>query len=203
MPNFESITKWYNQSQIEYITPFLKLWFAFEGYLNQIQSQIEYITPFLKLWFAFEGYLNQIFPTENNQRDLIEKIKTESHLFVWFEKYINESSEAGDIFKNAIERLTKLTDIEPLLNSKGERISFSSLIDKRERPPETEVFKFQGVNLTRDCRAIFKQLIEVIYQARCNLMLHGNFSLDNYSHLELLEKAYIALNMMFGSIIKR
>ncbi|GAG55343.1 unnamed protein product, partial [marine sediment metagenome] len=95
MPNFESIMKWYNQ------------------------SQIEYITPFLKLWFAFEGYLNQIFPTENNQRDLIEKIKTESHLFVWFEKYINESSEAGDIFRNAIERLTKLTDIDPLLNNKG------------------------------------------------------------------------------------
>jgi len=45
-------------------------------------------------------------------------------------------------------------------------------------------------------------LIEVIYQVRCNLM-HGNFSLDNYTHLELLEKAYIALNMMFGSIIKR
>ena len=178
MPNFESIMKWYNQ------------------------SQIEYITPFLKLWFAFEGYLNQIFPTENNQRDLIEKIKTESHLFVWFEKYINESSEAGDIFRNTIERLTKLTDIEPLLNNKGERISFSSLIDKRERPPETEVFKFQGVNLTRDYQAIFKQLIEVIYQVRCNLM-HGNFSLDNYAHLELLEKAYIALNMMFGSIIKR
>jgi len=178
MQNFESIMKWYNQ------------------------SQIEYITPFLKLWFAFEGYLNQIFPTENNQRELIEKIKNESHLFVWFEKYINESSEAGDIFRNAIERLTKLTDIEPLLNNKGERISFSSLIDKRERPPEIEVFKFQGVNLIRDYQAIFKQLIEVIYQVRCNLM-HGNFSLDNYTHLELLEKAYIVLNMMFGSIIKR
>lgn len=52
MQNFESIMKWYNQ------------------------SQIEYITPFLKLWFAFEGYLNQIFPTENNQRELIEKTKT-------------------------------------------------------------------------------------------------------------------------------
>lgn len=177
MPNFESIMKWYNQ------------------------SQIEYLTPFLKLWFAFEGYLKQIFPGENNQRCLIEKIKTESHLFDWFEKYISESSEVGDIFRNAIERLVKLTDIDPLINSKGERISFSSLIDKRERPPETEVFKFQGVNLTRDYRAIFNQLIEVIYQARCNLM-HGNFSLDNVSHLELVEKAYLCLNIMFRNIIQ-
>jgi len=177
MLNFESSMKWYNQ------------------------SKIEYITPFLKLWFAFEGYLKQIFPTENNQRGLIEKIKNVSHLFAWFEKYINESSEAGDIFRNAIERLTKLTDINPLLNNMGERISFSSLIYRRERPLEIEVFKFQGVNLIRDYQAIFKQLIEVIYQVRCNLM-HGNFSLDNYTHLELLEKVYIALNMMFGSIIK-
>jgi len=164
------------------------------------QSQIEYVTPFLRLWFAFEGYLKNIFPGENNQRGLIEKIKTENHLFVWFEKYINESSEAGEVFRNAIERLTKLTDIDPLLNNKNERISFSSIIDKKERPSETEVFKFQGVNLTKDYQAVFKQLIEVIYQVRCNLM-HGNFSLDNHIHLELLEKAYITLNMMFGNII--
>jgi hypothetical protein len=177
MPNLESIMKWYNQ------------------------SQIEYATPFLKLWFAFEGYLKNIFPGENNQRSLIEKIKTENHLFVWFEKYINESSEAGEAFRNAIERLTKLTDIDPLLNNRSERILFSSLIDKRERPPEIEAFKFQGINLIRDYQSIFKQLIEIIYQIRCNL-IHGNFSLDNDTHLELLEKTYIALNMMFGSIIK-
>lgn len=128
MPNFESIMKWYNQ------------------------SQIEYITPFLKLWFAFEGYLNQIFPRENNQRELIEKIKTESHLFVWFEKYINEGSEGGENFRNAIERLAKLTDIDPLINNKGERISFSSLIDRRENLLRSKFLSFRESILSETTR---------------------------------------------------
>lgn len=176
MPGLESITKWYNQ------------------------SQIEYITPFLKLWLSFEGYLKNTFPNLNIQRDLIDKIKAEHHLYQWFERYIQEQSEQGEIFRKSIERLVQLTRINPLTDNQGRSISFNTLIDQRAKPPIAEIIKLPSINLIRDNREVFKQLIEVIYQVR-NALVHGSFLLDNPSHIELVEKAYNCLNIMFGSIM--
>ena len=170
-------------------------------------SQIEYFTPFMKLWLAFNSWYKQFLPNCQTDRNAINEIKDGGSIRNSFDQIFDAQSDDGEEFREALALLVKElriqkvnnvgftnSDIEPNFQSFAPRGQTQKLntgnIVKLDR--ETAVISDKSI--------LFSELVETIYQIRCGL-IHGEFDVNDRRAHRLVKGAFICLNKIFGPIV--
>lgn len=189
MPNINTISSWYKN------------------------SQIEYFTPFMKLWLAFNSWYQQFYRDLNNDRAIIDKIKNNSPIKDNFINQIQSESDNGSELRNNLMILIKEIRIEKIISSNGSLQDFSMTDIKPDFKNLTEREKknFYVNNecmfleplefvINSDMNKVFEETFEIIYQVRC-LLVHGNLNIDSQRDKRLIKSSYIILDKIFSPII--
>jgi len=175
-------------------------------------SQIEYFTPFMKLWLAFNSWYKQFLPNLHTDREAINSIKLSGSIKDSFEYIIETTSDQGRELKEAISILVKELRIHKLFDGSSNSIGF----DQSDIEPNFRNLSTQSKNkklrsgnfikldeetvVTSDKSILFQETLEVIYQTRCCL-IHGDFDVDNQRAHRLIKNSFIILNKIFGPIV--
>ncbi len=170
-------------------------------------SQIEYFTPFMKLWLAFNSWYKQFLPHCQTDRDAIEEIKRGGTIRSAFDQVLETQGDDGEEFRTALALLVKElrlqqinnvgftnSDIEPNFQS------FTPRIQAQKINTGSIVKLDDETVITSDKSILFPELVEVIYQIRCGL-IHGDFDVDDRRAHRLVKGAFICLNKVFGPIV--
>lgn len=144
---------------------------SYRDWIRKIDIDIDYYSAFIKAWIAFNSWYRSEY-RERTDREIIEKLKTESNRF---KGYIDVHA---DFLRLGIEQ-------------QGQCKAFY----KEVRPYVVE----SVLRKDRDNNIIFinerskvsRGVIEVLYLLRCSLM-HGEVTPDNNS-LEVYKYAYYVL----------
>lgn len=170
-------------------------------------SQIEYFTPFMKLWLAFNSWYKQFLPNCQTDRDAINEVKRGGTVRNSFDQVFDAQSDDGEEFREAIALLVKELRIQQINN-----VSFTnSDIEPnfQNLTPQMQNKRLNTGNIVKldretaiisDKNILFPELIEVIYQIRCGL-IHGEFDVDDRRAHRLAKGAFVCLNKIFGPIV--
>ncbi len=175
-------------------------------------SQIEYFTPFMKLWLAFNSWYKQFLPNIRTDREAIDSIKNGSPIMDKFNSLIDATGDDADEFRSSLASLVKELRIQALINEAGRSVNFQqSDAEPNFRNLSTKV-KTNRLNsgnfirldndtiITSDKGMLFKETLEAIYQIRCGL-IHGDFDIDNQRAQRLIKGAFIILNKTFSPVV--
>ncbi len=182
-------------------------------------AEIEYITPFLKLWMAFNNWYKKDKPSLRKDRNAINEYKKSGQLKTEFLRLLNLNSEIDFEFQNAINDLILCLENFDLKKEKSdgstESVNFkikdekgnktdliSEYVNKREEKEPTYFStvhnKFQILEENKE--KFYEQTLEIIYQIRCNLV-HGSFDIENQNFLKLVECSYKILYPIIERIL--
>ncbi|OGI12724.1 hypothetical protein A3K64_04085 [Candidatus Micrarchaeota archaeon RBG_16_36_9] len=187
-PTIEGISGWYRSSQIEYFTPFMKLWLSFNAWYKQ-----KYNAP--------------------TDRDAIEELKNYQDIKDRLQQlFKSDANEAREFRKYLGELIVEIRN-ECLVDSGGANVDFTntdlyknrrrlanSTIESKIRRGEPIVKLDDGLAIASDINVIIRELLEVIYQIR-NYLIHGNFEINNKRAQLLVKNGYLILNNLFKPII--
>jgi hypothetical protein len=185
------------------------------------KSEIEYITPFLKLWMSFNAWYKQDFKDVKFDSEAIAKYKKSGKIKDEFLRFFGLNAEVGIEFQNALHDLIlnlKTYDLkkekrngipEPidynLRNEDGNIIGSIILENADRRGGKEPVFistdKKRFQILEGDKEKFFEQTLEIIYQVRCNLV-HGSFDIEDQYFLKLVESSYKILYPIMDRILQ-
>jgi hypothetical protein len=175
-------------------------------------SGIEYITPFLKLWLSFNAWYKQDSEHEGSirtDRDAINKYKLDGRIKHHFKLLMKDNSDKGMNFKEALSNLANhLHKNYSLLDKEGKSINYNPIYEgvffyDTKKPKGIIIYSLPNyVELDVAFEdAFFSKTIEIIYAIRCQLM-HGDFDLDNKYFVELVKNAYLVLYPIMEEIFK-
>lgn len=175
-------------------------------------SQIEYFTPFMKLWLAFNSWYRQLLPSIGTDRDAINSLKTSSPIKANFERIIDSAGDEGKEIRGALSILVKEIRIQKLVNESGVDIGFDQSDIEPDFRDFSEKAKKQKLNsgnfikldeetvVISDKSTLFHETLEVIYRVRCHL-IHGNFDVEDRRAHRLVKSSFVILNKIFAPII--
>jgi hypothetical protein len=132
---------------------------------------------FISLWISFNAWGAHTTQT-NKDRDMIENLKENVILKDTYIKLLNENSDFKACVKALMEECPVYDD---------------RFIDSREYYENAK--HFNDLNN-------FDQLLEIIYQVRCNLF-HGRKNIDEKRDQKLVELCFKILHDLFCSIPKK
>lgn len=160
------------------------------------KSEIEYITPFLKLWMSFNNWYKQDLVNVRTDRAAINEYKNQGQIKNEFLRLLNGRSNEDEKFQSALAFFVK--EIEEcnfdnfnypddlfVRNPSDRVIQSQSLVFISSHNKE---FYFTSGEEGR----LFENTIEMIYQVRCKLV-HGDFDIDDQLFINLVEKSYLIL----------
>jgi len=184
------------------------------------KSEIEYITPFLKLWMSFNNWYKQELPEVKFDSEAIVKYKESGKIKDEFLRFFGLNSEVGIEFQNALYDLILSLRSYDLRKEKRDGTSDSvnyKIIDYQgvesdlilenadrrggKEPIYISTDKKRFQILEEDKESFFRQTLEIIYQVRCNLV-HGNFDIENQYFLKLVESSYKILYPIMNRILQ-
>ena len=168
------------------------------------KSEIEYITPFLKLWMSFNNWYKQDLTDVRTDRNAINEYKNQGLIKDEFLRLFSLNSDIGISFQNALFDLVLSLLNYSLQDQRGNNISFRVQNEENEeidlilqnadnRGGREPIYisqkreRFQILNEHKEL--FFGQTLEIIYQVRCNLV-HGNFDIENKYFIKLIESSY-------------
>ncbi len=169
-------------------------------------SEIEYITPFLKLWLSFNSWYKKQYrrnTTIRTDRDHLEKIKIETNLFKTEFEYLLNSNNVewlshleellkglnnSDLKKYETDLIYRHPDDDNAILLKDLFIQSFSESTFRARI-SSHVRKNDNLYFISSTEDVFKLVLELIYLVRCSLV-HGSLSIDNQTNLDVVESAY-------------
>jgi hypothetical protein len=179
-------------------------------------SEIEYMTPFLKLWLSFNSWYKKEYRRDTSlrrDRDHIEKVKIDRNRFkTEFEYYLNSNDYS--FFAN-IEKLLETLNNSQLKKEDGTFIyrypdsenlillknihgispqAFGRLVSSYLKKSDLLYFK-------NDIPLIYSFILEIIYQIRCNLV-HGNLNIENENNLEIVKYSYLILYKVLEGVFR-
>jgi len=185
------------------------------------KSEIEYITPFLKLWMSFNNWYKEDLEEVRFDAEAIKKYKESGKIKTEFLRFFDLSSEVGIDFQNALyELILNLNNYEL---KKEKRDGTSEIVDYNERNDDGHIIgsmilenadrrggkepifissdKKRFQILEEDKNLFFEQTLEIIYQIRCNLV-HGSFDIENQYFSKLVESSYKILYPIMDRILQ-
>ncbi len=159
------------------------------------KSEIEFITPFLKLWMSFNSWYKEDLGFETKDIDAINHYKSQGKIKDEFLKLFSDTSDLGIDFNIAIyDMVNNLRNYE-LKYSNGDRVKYKEdliyeNIDGRRLDPIyiSETKKRFQISSTKK-EDLFNQSLDIIYQVRSSLV-HGGFDIENEYFLKLVESSY-------------
>ena len=195
------------------------------------KSEIEYITPFLKLWMSFnnwfKNYLNKNKKNNNEDknknitdRKAINKLKEGGEVKDEFKKLWDGSYGGERIdFENSLWELVvsnekvvlKSEDREPKIffiedeNYGPDKLIYKGKQTKEGKPKKGYIFISQQKRelciKSDDKDKFFEETLEFIYQARCKLV-HGDYDIENKSFYNLVEHSYKVLYLIMKKVLE-
>lgn len=175
-------------------------------------SQIEYFTPFMKLWLAFNSWYKQFHPNLNTDREAINLLKNDGPVKNSFVNLIDSNSDDGKEIRTGLAILVNEIRISSLVDERGHATGFTdsdtlpSFRILNEKAQKNKLKKGGLISLDKetvvtDNKSIFfQEILEIIYQIRCAL-IHGDFGIEDRRANRLVKSAYIILNLILKPII--
>ncbi|MEA5001761.1 MAG: hypothetical protein VB017_07785 [Endomicrobiaceae bacterium] len=184
------------------------------------KSEIEYITPFLKLWMSFNNWYKQDLTNVKFDAEAIARYKANGKIKNEFLRFFSLNSEAGIDFQNALYDLIlnlKTYDLKKekrdgtseSVNYKikdDQGVEFDLILENANRRGgkepifiSTDKKRFQILEENKE--KFFEQTLEIIYQIRCNLV-HGSFDIENQYFIKLVESSYKILYPIMDKILQ-
>jgi hypothetical protein len=177
-------------------------------------SQIEYFTPFMKLWLAFNSWYKLFFPNLRTDRAVIDVIKTNSSIKDNFNRLVDSPSDECKELRDALAILVNELSMEKLITESGSLVGFNlSDINPRFKTLQGRsrtnwlnlntgnyILLGETTVVTSDKSVLFRELFEIIYQIRCSL-IHGDFEVDDRRSSRLVKSSFVILNSIFGPIV--
>jgi len=158
------------------------------------KAELEYITPFLKLWLAFNCWYKKDSeadtPPITSDRQAIDKYKGESRIKHSFLQLFENTSDTGKQFNESLGNLTiDVIDNYHLNNNQG-RVTYSGLHrNPRVKKDKTQIGNSNFYISITEKDQFYEETIEIIYAVRCSLV-HGDFDIDNQYFIQLVENSY-------------
>ena len=177
------------------------------------RSEIEYITPFLKLWIAFNGWYKQDTPRSittdrraiNYYKEQGKKGKVGKHFLSILD------TTAGEKLHNILCTLIDSIQLHPIKKDDKQMNYFIKEGNNKER---NLILGFRGDErqnritlanrhqiMKKDEVLFFQSSLEIIYQIRC-LIVHGDFDIEDSTFLKLVECVYEILYIVMNKIIE-
>lgn len=172
------------------------------------KSEIEYITPFLKLWMAFNNWYKQDLQGVTKDSDAINHYKTQGKIKDEFLRLFDDTSELGIEFNIAIYELILNLKTYQLKYDNGNPVKFDDNlilenVDGRSglNPIYISETKRRFQIPASEKERLFSNSLEVIYQVRCSLV-HGSFDIENAYFLKLVESSYKIMHPIIDRILE-
>ena len=180
MTTIDSMSNWYRSSRIEYFTPFMKLWLAFNGWYK-----MNYNTT------TDKGALDKMKVDKIFQDRLLTLFFSDSDQALEFNRYlgelVREIRNGGLIGKNGDVFDFSQTDTYNGCTAKD--------VGKKIEAGEQIVRLTEEIVIKSDTNTVLTELMGVIYQVRNNV-IHGDFDLNNKRAKLLVKNSYIVLDIL-------
>jgi len=198
--------KLFDKSEIEYITPFLKLWMSFNNWYKQDLSSV-----FVKVYDRHENVKKNADGTDKEKNittdaEAIHYYKTGGQVKTEFIKLLNSRSPNDEPFQNGLSSFVKL--IQELSNPDFQfstslfyqnpalkTITANSLI---YISPTQKEYYYSSVDEDR----LYEETLTLIYRIRCSL-IHGDFDIEDRIFIGLVESSYKILYPIMDRILQK
>ena len=191
--------EWFEKSKIDYVPPFISLWFSFNSWYKYFYSELEKNTDrdyINKLKSDFSGR-NMIY--KKFKKLLVEKLDKESLQFKSNLEFLiyslnnanlkNENLKFKISFEHVLKDFRNKDDINEYYNIiENPSLKKNGSLTKKY---EGNVIKLDEKYIVNDIKLVFSGLIENIYQVR-HLLIHGNMNPDPVN-LEVIKYSYLIL----------
>ena len=173
------------------------------------KAEVEYITPFLKLWLAFNCWYKKDSEADSPPIDIdsqaIKKYKIGGKIKHHFLRFFEDTSTEGKNFNDAIQMLVLNAEENYELKDKnGIRIKYSIL----SKNPTNKMGLIEISNgsseyyISNDQKEdFFAETLQIVYAVRCCLV-HGDFDIDNQYFIQLVESSYKILYPIMQRVLE-
>lgn len=175
-------------------------------------AEIEYITPFLKLWMSFNNWYKQDLGISTDREAINEYKESGGKVRYYFLQLLNSRSNEAEEFQNALFKLilnlNNYSFEESVFPESQLHLPYApNLIeenpDGRTHPEHTflisQTHRIYYIR-EQDKEDFFKQTLEIIYQIRCCLV-HGDFDIEDEYFIELINSSYKILYPVIKKIL--
>ena len=169
------------------------------------KAEVEYITPFLKLWMAFNNWYKQDLPNIKKDRFAIDYYKKSGgKIGKEFIYLFSARADIGINFRIALDDLVEHYVKHPLQNDNDEEINYSpGLLTQNEKGLSYLSTDKRNYQISEgDTDLFFRETLEIIYQIRCTLF-HGNFDIENQDFIKIVESAYKIMYPIMDRIFEK
>lgn len=196
--------KLFDKSEIEYITPFLKLWMSFNNWykkdLKEVKIKVSDKDGNIKINADGTDKEKNI----TNDAEAISYYKTGGQVKSEFIKLLSSRSPNDEPFQNGLSSFVKLikefchddfrfSDNLFYQNPAQRTIKSNSLI---YISPTQKEFYYSSTDEDR----LFEETLSMIYKIRCNLV-HGDFDIEDRMFIGLIENSYKILYPIMERIL--
>ena len=177
------------------------------------KADVEYITPFLKIWMAFNNWYQIDLKNQSSiktDKDAINYYKkyggkVGKEFMYFFDANTLSGVDFGTALYDLITHLAKY----PLQDKKGQQINYSSHLIKKEHQggnQEELIYisaKQGGLQVHKvDREQFFQETLEIVYQIR-SALVHGNFDIENQDFIRLVESVYKIMYPIMNRIFEK
>ncbi len=163
------------------------------------KSEVEYITPFLKLWMAFNSWYKKQIEVKQD-RQAINHYKVTGEIKEAFLAMLNSRAAKNANFQQAV---AGFVDISIGDQHHVNDINWNTQSDYLHRSPSQKEINESSLEFIADQNKtyyispeykddFFSDLLENIYQVRCSLV-HGDFDIENQHFIDLVRCTYSLL----------
>lgn len=197
--------KLFDKSEIEYITPFLKLWMSFNSWYKKDLSGVK-----IKV-FDKDKNIKKDENGNNREKDIttdaeaINYYKTGGQIKKEFIKLLNSKSPKDELFQNGLATFVKL-----ITEFGNQECEFSVDIFYQNPAKKTidsgalvyisatqKEFYFSAGDEDR----LYEETLVLIYKVRCYL-IHGDFDIEDRIFIGLVENSYRILYPIMDRILQ-
>jgi len=185
------------------------------------ESEIDYFSAFIKLWLAFNALYKRFYQNSSfggNDRKYIEAIKTDNNLMKGnFIDLYDKNSDDGKEFRVYLGELVKTYDggvfggkkiinndtLRPQINGQQVReISFKDFIHPKsfslKRKPRG-FLKVGPIYVKDNPESIWPYYVEIVYMIR-NQLVHGDLEPSPENH-KIIKACYYILYILIGDLV--
>jgi hypothetical protein len=185
--------EWYNKSEIDYFSAFLKLWLSFNAFYKRLYQADRNLK-------IDRQYIEQIKGTENIVKDRFKEylFTSQSSEAIEFRFYFSEfiRDYAGTRLGNKSVRRDNFKGVKPQMNgSSVDELDFFQFIHPRNHTLRNSnirgYIKIENIYILNDINLLFPVFIEMLYMMR-NLLVHGVMEPTEENH-KTIKCCYILL----------
>jgi hypothetical protein len=201
----EQYHKLFDKAEIEYITPFLKLWMSFNNWYKEDLKDVKIKILDSNGSVKKDNQGNDKEKELKTDREAINEYKKNGKIKDEFIKMFDSSSDDGIKFNYSLFELTLSLENYELKNHKEDLIRYACIHENKDGRSGNFIYiSEQGKRfqiLDNEKKVFFEETLDIIYCIRSNLV-HGNFDVENDYFVKLIESAYKILQPIMYKVLE-